>query len=309
MALSLILMNKIISLFLIILAGYILVRTKLVKASDSRILSLLSLYLITPSVIITSFEIDLTPEILNGMLLSAGAAVAIQLLLILLTKLLSIRLHFNTIEKVAVIFSNAANLIIPLVVSVLGQEWVIYTSAYICFQMITLWSYGKALLQGERRIDVKALLTNINMISVMIGLVLLFTGWRLPALVQDTANSLNSMIGPVSMLVTGMLISQIDLRAIVKNRRIWVITLVRLIILPLCVLTVLKLVGLAVGFIPNAQTILLVTLLATCSPTASSITQMAQVYNQDVDYAISITMITTLLCMITMPLMVALYML
>ena len=68
----------------------------------------------------------------------------------------------------------------------------------------------------------------------------------------------------------------------------------------------LKLSGLA-HLVPDGQTILLVSLLATCTPSASTITQMAQIYGTDADYASAINVVTTLLCIFTMPLMVALY--
>ena len=57
----------------------------------------------------------------------------------------------------------------------------------------------------------------------------------------------------------------------------------------------------------HAGIIVVVNLLATCTPSASTITQMAQIYGKDADYASAINVVTTLLCIFTMPLMVALY--
>ena len=59
--------------------------------------------------------------------------------------------------------------------------------------------------------------------------------------------------------------------------------------------------------VPNGDMILLITLLATASPSGTTITQMAQVYGGDTEYACSINVVTTLLCIVTMPIMVALY--
>jgi len=53
---------------------------------------------------------------------------------------------------------------------------------------------------------------------------------------------------------------------------------------------------------------LLVTLLAAITPTASTIPQMAQLYDQDAAYASAINVMTTVVCVVTMPLMVMLYM-
>ena len=59
--------------------------------------------------------------------------------------------------------------------------------------------------------------------------------------------------------------------------------------------------------VANGKTILLITLIATITPSASTVTQMAQIYGRDAEYAGAINIITTLLCMVTMPIMVALY--
>ena len=82
--------------------------------------------------------------------------------------------------------------------------------------------------------------------------------------------------------------------------------ILRLVGIPLAAVALLKLSGLA-HLVPDGQTILLVSLLATCTPSASTITQMAQIYGKDADYASAINVVTTLLCIFTMPLMVALY--
>jgi len=68
----------------------------------------------------------------------------------------------------------------------------------------------------------------------------------------------------------------------------------------------LKYSGIA-GLADNGERILLVTLLATMTPSASTITQMAQVYGRDADYASAINVTTTLLCIVTMPVMIMLY--
>ena len=118
--LSIILAKKIFSLFIIMLMSMALVRLKIVKASDSKIMSILLLYLFFPCVILESFQIDFTPEIQHGMLLSTGAAVVVQALLLAMGIFLKNTLHLNAVEQCSVIYSNAGNLIIPLVVAVLG---------------------------------------------------------------------------------------------------------------------------------------------------------------------------------------------
>ena len=306
MTLSLILMRKIASLLLVLFSGYIIVKLKMLKASDSHTISVITLYLVCPCMIISAFEVDLTPDVVSGLLLAGIAGLVTQVLLVVVTIFLSRFFHFTAVEKDSIIFSNCGNLIIPLVIATLGSEWVIYSCAYITVQVVLLWTYGKAVLCGDRAPDIKKILTNVNMISIMIGVLLFVTGIRLPPLVQDAVDSLGSMVGPASMLIAGMLIADMDLSAVFRRPRLWLCVLFRLIIYPIFTLVLLKFSGLGSLF-PQGETVLLVTFLAAISPAASSITQMAQVYGNDAEYANLINVVTLLLCVFSMPLFVSLY--
>ncbi len=303
---SLILAKKIFSLFLVMLLGFVLVRCGIVRSQDSKVLSMISLYLVMPCVIISAFQVDYQPEILSGLLLALAAAVILHLVLIVLIGLLGRVLKLDGVEETSLIYSNAANLIIPIVTAILGKEWVIYTSAFVSVQLFLLWSHAKMKLCGEKGIDLKKILTNVNMIAIFAGVVLFLLRVRLPAPVQDAVDSVSSMVGPMGMLILGMLIAGMDLKKLRDYRRLWWITLLRLVGVPLVSIALLKFSGLA-ALVPEGRTILLITLLATCTPSASTLTQMAQVYGKDADYASAINVVTTLLCIVTMPLMVALY--
>lgn len=303
---ALILLKKILSLFLIMGAGIVLVKSHVVKSEDSKILSLLSLYLFMPCVIITSFQVEYTPEVRSGLLLALAVAVLIHILLLLCNAVLKRFLHLDAVEQTSVIYSNAGALIVPLVSSILGAEWVIYTSAFLSVQMFLLWSHARAVLCGEKGIQLKRILTNINMISIFIGIFVFITNLRFPVVLQDAMDSLSGMVGPAAMLVTGMLIGNTSFRRLMSYKRIWLITALRLLVVPILVLLLLKYSGLH-SLAAEGRQVLLVTFLATMTPSASTITQMSQVYGKDADYAGAINVMTTLLCCVTMPLMVALY--
>ena len=71
-------------------------------------------------------------------------------------------------------------------------------------------------------------------------------------------------------------------------------------------LLLVKFSGLA-SLVPNGETVLLIVLMASSTPTAGMITQMSQVYGQDADYASAINVVSTLMCVFTLPVVVALY--
>lgn len=127
------------------------------------------LYLICPCTIISAFQVDSTPELRSGLLLAFAAAVIIHIGLLLFNLLIRKPLRMSPVEQASVIYSNAGNLIIPIVSALLGQEWVVYTCAYICVQIVLQWTHCKPLISGETHLDVKKIITNVNMIAIFLG--------------------------------------------------------------------------------------------------------------------------------------------
>lgn len=303
---GIILMKKILSLFLVMFMGIALVKCGVVKAEESKSVSIISLYLVMPCVILSAFQVECTPEVRDGLLLAVAAAVIIHIGLIVLAEIGKRILHLDEVEQTSIIYSNAGALIVPLVTAILGKEWIIYSSAFVSVQLILLWSHAKAVICGEKKLDIIKIVTNVNMIAIFAGIVLFATGLRFPGPVQDAVDSVGAMVGPAAMLVTGMLIGDMDFKKILSYRRLFLVVPLRLLVLPVLALLFLKYSGIA-GLVENGNMILLVTLLACITPSASTITQMAQVYGKDADYASAINVTTTLLCIVTMPVMVALY--
>ena len=301
-----ILIGKIAALFIVLFLGFLLVKCGICKVNDSQVLSRLCIYLVVPCSILSAFQVSYTPAIRSGLLLAVGTAILVHIVLIGLFAILGPILHLNGIEKASIIYSNAGNLVIPLVSSILGADWVIYSSAYVSVQLFLLWSHGKMIICGETKPDLKKILTNVNMITILFGVLLFAAQISLPGPVDSAVRSLGAMIGPLAMLIAGMLIAGTTPKEVLSYPHIALVTLLRLVGVPLLTISLLKFSGLA-SLAENGRQILLVTLLATITPSASTITQMAQVYGQDARYAGAINVITTLLCMISMPIMVYLY--
>ncbi|RGY98441.1 AEC family transporter [Clostridium sp. AM58-1XD] len=306
MQISILLIKQILQLFFMVLMGYAVVKLHLLKDDDSKILSKLVLYLITPCVMINAFQVDFTKEKMNGLLLTFAAGILLQALLLFATWFLRSVFHLNVVEWTSVYYSNSGNLIIPLITYILGEDWVLYASGFLSVQMIMLWTHCKNAFSHEGKIDLKTIFGNINMISIFAGIILFFLKIRLPEVVNGTLHSVGNMIGPICMIVTGMLIGNMDLKAVFSNKRIYFITFLRLVAFPLAAIVILYASHLA-ALMPDGKTILLVTFLAVITPSASTITQMAQVYGDDAKYASAINVMTTLLCILTMPAIVFLY--
>lgn len=306
MEISLLLLNKILELFIMIFMGYLLVKTGILKEKESRSLSMITLYLVMPCVIIKSFQVEFTTEKMKGLAIAFLAAIVIHIIFAVMIQFFGKIYVLNEVEKASIMYSNAGNLIVPIVTSILGGDWILYSSAYVSVQLILLWTHGKFILNGETKFNIKKIFTNINMISIIVGILLFITKIKLPVPVIAAMGSVSTMIAPISMFVAGMLIANMNLKKIFGNKRIYFITFLRMIISPIIILILIKFSGIYT-WIKSGNTILLITFLATITPSASTITQMSQIYGKDAEYASAINVITTIICIISMPLMVYLY--
>ena len=306
MQISLLLMEEIIKLFVIMFMGYTVVKAGLMKSSESKSVSVIMVYLVIPCVILNAFQVEYTPDVQKGLLLACAAAVAVHILFLLLTAILKKPLPLDVIERATIIYSNAGILVIPLVQELLGQEYVIYSSAYIAVQLILIWTHCKNMLCEEDKLEWKKVLLNVNIISIIAGVVLFIFRIQLPSGAQDVLNMMNNMIGPLGMLLAGMVIAEVPLKTVFTRKRIYLSAALRLFIYPVFVLGLMKVIQ-TFASIQDSKQILLTVYLASITPACATVTSMAQLYDKDAAYSSSLYVLTTLLSIATMPVMVGLF--
>ncbi|MGN0302555.1 MAG: AEC family transporter [Anaerotardibacter sp.] len=303
---TILLIEKIASLFLIMGVGFCLVRTHILQSDQSKVLSKIMLYAVSPCAIISAFQLEYDPLILQGFLFALGVGLAVQFIQMAVVYLIARPLHLSGLEKMASIYSNTFNLIFPLVGYCLGEEWCIYSLAYLTVQVFFMWTHGKALIEGKPHIEWKRIFFAPNLIALAVGFVMFVTGIRLDGPLEVFVGDMGKLIGPIAMLLTGMIVGGMKLPSIVSNKRVWLVSGIRLLLLPLLVCAFLKVVA---GFnvVPDSQSILFITLLAAVTPTASMSVAFSQEYGKEAPYASAINVVSTLLCILTMPLWVSVY--
>ena len=110
----------------------------------------------------------------------------------------------------------------------------------------------------------------------------------------------------VGMLIAGMTAASLDFKSMIKSARLYLTVLMRIVICPLLSLGVLAVMLIATD-VPNENNILLISFLATMTPPAATIMQFSQIHDTEVDYAVAINIVATVLACLTMPLLVLLY--
>ena len=146
---------------------------------------------------------------------------------------------------------------------------------------------------------------NVNIIAILLGVCFMLLNFRIPAFAKDITSSLGAMVGPVGMLIAGILAANIDYKSTLRNKRLYIVALLRMIVYPIITLVIVKLLV----FIPvtNGENILLISFLASLTPSAATVMQLAKIHEKDADFAAAVNIATTIVCVATMPLFVLLF--
>ncbi len=304
MSISFMLFLEILKLFLMCAMGFGIVKAGILKSSDSGPLSAVALYIVCPCVYVNAYQVDLIPEQAHSLLVTFVASAVVVSASLIICTVLSRPLRLTDVEVTSAAYSNAGNMIIPIISSMLGEEWVFYTTALITVQSLFFWTHMVSVFSGK--FDLKKFVTNVNIISVAVAVLLYLLQIRLPATVLGAVRAGGSMIGPLSMIITGMLLANVDFRRVFSRKRAWLVSMLRLLAIPALLLPLFILIC-SVSGIRNSHMIMMIVFLGAAAPGASTVVQMARLYDHDAEYAGALNVMTTMLSIFTMPVMIGIY--
>nr|WP_282580107.1 AEC family transporter [Natroniella sulfidigena] len=136
-----------------------------------------------------------------------------------------------------------------------------------------------------------------GIVAVMIGMLLFLFSIDLPGPILTTLEKVGGTTTPLALFVVGSILAQIELSRIFTNFKLWLITLLRLIVLPFFVLALLR-------SLPVNDLVLGVTVILTGMPVAVTAVIFAQEFGGDYELASEGIFLTTLLSGLTIPLMI-----
>ena len=297
MELSMIILKQIVLMFIYMMIGFLLYKKKFVTKQGSKELGLILLYVILPVVIVKAYLVTFSAELLRGLALSFAAS----LLVLLLSMLLS-RIVFRSkypIEQFSSAFSNAGFIGIPLVEMTFNDSMaVFYVSSFVALLNILQWTYGIVVMTGKRdSIAPKKITTNPIVISFIVGIILFFFPVELPEVLNSAVAAVSSMNAPVAMIILGTYLAQMKLRELFTDRMVYLCAVMRLIVIPLATAAVLAL-------IPGNEMLKVSVLIVAATPVGSNVAIFAQMEDMDYTQAVKDICLSTLLCIVTIPLVV-----
>lgn len=290
-------------LFCLMGIGYVLGRIKFFTLQSNAMLSSFIVKVALPAVIISSMCMPLTKDVFKRALILLGLSVLVYTIILIVAWKVPRFMTGNEMQQgilsFSIMFSNCAFMGFPVLGALLGSEAIFYVAIYNIIFNILVYTLGiKFLERGKNQknaFDIK-LLINPGIIASFIGLVIFFGGITLPTVVSGTIDSVASICTPLSMLVTGAMLSQMPIKEVFAERKIYVLSFIRLILLPLMIFILTK-------YILNLQDdwLIIIPVVVAGMPVASNAAMMASAYESDAKFASQIVMITTLISCISIP--------
>lgn len=294
---------------LLIVVGVIARKKGVITRENTPQLTSLVLNYTMPAIILASITGD-APHIEGRELAMVFLAVAATLALLIIGSLLLARLlnygrEFNGVIIVMTTFTNISMMGVPMIYSLFGPDAMIYMTAFLLPFNILFFSYGYRWMSSNRQQQAsggwKHLLKILNpgIIACLLALTLYLANIPIPNLLAQPIHMLGAITGPLSMMLIGSFLLDMNWQEAIKDKKIWLFTFIKMLVLPVVIMLIMK------QFIDN-RLLLGVLLSAVSTPAGAGVPLLAQALNkQAYPLALKGAALTTLAALLTMPLVAA----
>ncbi len=294
------LLSTIATLFLLLLAGYISGRLKIVDEVSSKNLSALIVKVGQPFMIINSLiGQEYSAENLKTGLLVLCLGLGMHVLLAGLSFLGALpikNLDERKVGEFSMVFTNCGFIGFPILESIFGTEGLFYGAFFIISFHLATWTWGIAILARQRadiRLTVKKALVNFGTIPSLIGMLLFVSRIPLPEAFLDLSAYLASLCTPIAVIITGSNLARRSLKKMLTSPLVYYVNLWRLVIIPMVVTVILWLVGIPDNFVVFGCVM-------AAMPTAAVATMFGEMYDIQPGLAAEFVGSTSVLCTATL---------
>lgn len=293
--------NQVLVLLVLIGVGFVCGK---IRMFDEKSISHLSAFLfkvVAPCAIVDSFCRPFDAGMLRTMAAIAGSAFCYYAVGALLARLLIRKGEAPTrrVMQFGAMFGNCGYMGLPLQQVLFGDYGVFCGAIFIAVYNIVQWTYGLVLISGDKKEVSARRLVNPGIVGGIAGMFIFFFSVELPPLIGSPITYLAGLNVPVPMVISGYFLSKADLRTIWRHASYYRTILLRLVVLPLLGI-------LAFSFTNWDSTLLACCVIDMAVPVAAATTMFSTQYGQDSETAANLVSISTVLSVVTLPLMVAL---
>ncbi|SEJ13093.1 hypothetical protein SAMN04488127_1057 [Bhargavaea ginsengi] len=292
-----------IPLYLMALIGFIAKKMNILNGNANPVITQLMLYVTLPALILFSLNTPFSMELLIEFTWLVSMSVFIMTVSMVLGAWLRKRADLpdgqKSVFESLIVFGNQGFIGFAVIYMLMGEQGVVYLTLFNIFYLVLIWSYGIYLFaRHEASVNWRMLFLNPGILATLVGLIMLFLPFSWPDMIVRTFEDVGKMTVPLSMILIGSLLADTrmdDFKQYCSNLYIWLASLMKLLILPLTLL-IFILFG-----VP--ETLLLIAVLTAAMPSATTTTVYAQKFGADAVFAYYGVIHSTILCLLTIPLL------
>lgn len=278
--------------------GYILCKVKLVKPDQSKVLSVVLIYILFPLMSFKTFSGQFTVAYLQEkgflLLVSLGLIPVVVIMAKLISRLLGGEPYERNVNEYSMSMANIGYMGYPLAEAVYGTAGMLDCMMFGLPMTIYINTVGYNMLTAGK--GQKSILQKIftpSMFGILAGCLVGITGLQLPQAVFEIAKMASNCVAPISMMLTGMAISQFSIKELLCNKKVYVICAVRLALMPVLVWVLVKLCGFTFALLPAV--------LLYAMPCGMNTIVFPKLVDKDCRLGAATVLISTIVSMVTIP--------
>ena len=290
----LIVAGQVATLFLMMGVGFVLAKRGWFSEEAVSHATHLLIYVVGCCIIIGQLQVEATAQMVRAMGFSALAMAVTYIIGLPLVQLMFRREPSDTrvVRRFGMVFPNSSFMGLPLLVSVLGEEALIFGVIAMLIFALFQWTYGAMSMGGK--LSLKRAFINPGMLSMAAGLILFATGLRLPGPVNSAMDFMADLNTPLAMIVIGAQMARADILNVFRKPRLYLTAAVKLAAVPAVTAVVL-------WFLPLEPMAYCACVVLSACPTAGTTAMFAQMFKRDVETAAQMVTLSTLLSILTLP--------
>ena len=289
---------QMLALLIMIGAGFFLTKTGMMDAHTNIQMSKMIVNLFNPLLILSSAANSAGLVSLQTMgtiaLIASGMFVIFILVGMLLSPLFDKSPDQRKIFQMMFVFSNLGFIGIPVVSSILGEEYVVYVSEFLLIYTLVFYTYGVALMDGKFSPSSLKAMVNPGTVSALASMVIIVLGIQLPDFVKTAISYLGNVTSPMALVAVGFTLAHSDLKKIFGQPKLYLFSVIKLLVLPLLMLPLLKLAA-------NSQELISVCIVMFGMPIGNMPLILGNQKGIDGSTCSAAIILTTLLCVLTIP--------
>lgn len=292
--------QQVLILFLLVLVGYLLGKTKIITDKGGKVCSDLALLIATPCVIIKSFQREYNTALMYELLIALAVAFGLHVVAIVIAHIVYRKDTPTTrVYRTSTVLSNAGFMGLPLQQAVLGDQGVMYGATYVVAMSVTMWSYGLLIMdKSGGKVPIRKMLFSPGVIGLVVGFLLFACRVTLPEIIFAPIRHLGNLNTPLPMLFAGYYLSKVDMKQALKKPADFGAMAMRLLVVPVISIALMYVCGIR-------GNMLLSMAIASTAPVAVAVAMFADRYRQDAETSINLVALSTLFSVVTMPVILA----